>query len=128
MPDGTYNNRVDIFRQRVIDSSIKEINEKTAYKVEYEKIKDGRKIVGFKFKLYLPAELKREKQKKKVQEVKDIIAGLANGKAMTGNNTSSDSQKKRPMPDFMVTDKDGNKIKDPYDKPVKITKDGKTIL
>ena len=80
-------------------------------------IKDGRKIVGFKFKLHLPAELKREKQKKKAQEVKDIIAGLADGKAITGNNTPSDSQKKRPMPDFM-TDKNGNKIE--YDEPVRI--------
>jgi len=127
VPDGVYSDRVDNFKRYVIDSSIKEINKKTAYKIEYENVKDGRKIVGFKFKLYLPAELKREKQKKKVQEVKDIIAGLADGKSMTGNNTPSDSRK-RPMPDFMVTDKDGNKIKDPYDKPVKITKDGKVVF
>ena len=125
--DDKYQDSIENFRRRVIESSIRDINEKTSYKVEYEKIKDGRKIVGFKFKLYLPAELKREKQKKKVQEVKDIIAGLANGKSMTGNNTPSDSRK-RPMPDFMVTDKDGNKIKDPYDKPVKITKDGKVVF
>lgn len=123
VPDGAYKKMVN-FKSRVLESSIKEINEKTAYKIEYENVKDGRKIVGFKFKLHLPAELKREKQKKKVQEVTDIIAGLADGKAMTGNNTPSDSQKKRPMPDFM-TDKEGNKIE--YDKPVRM-KDGKVVF
>lgn len=117
VPEGAYKDRVDIFRQRVIDSSIKEINEKTAYKIEYEKIKDGRKITGFKFKLYLPKQKTAQKQKAKAKEARDIIAGLAEGKAMTGNNTSSDSQKKRHMPDFM-TDKNGNKIE--YDEPVRI--------
>ena len=102
-------------------------NEKTFYKVEVETIRDGRKSAAFKFKLHLPAELKKQKQKKKAQEALDIIAGLAEGKAMTGNTTSSDSQKKRPMPDFVVKDKDGNKIEHPYAEPVRI-KDGKTIL
>ena len=127
VPEGTYKDSTDNLKKRVINSSIKEINEKTAYKVEYENVKDGRKIVGFKFKLHLPSELKKQKQKKKAQEALDIIAGLAEGKAMTGNTTSSDSQKKRPMPDFVVKDKDGNKIEHPYAEPVRI-KDGKTIL
>lgn len=122
--DNDYKNRMDNFTKFVLDKPIKEINEKTAYKVEYEKIKDGRKTIGFKFKLYLPKQKTAQKQKAKAKEARDIIAGLAEGKAMTGNNTSSDSQKKRPMPDFM-TDKEGNKIE--YDKPVRM-KDGKVVF
>ena len=122
----SYEGRNNTFKEKVVLGSIKDINEKTSYKVEVETIKEGRKIIAFKFKLHLPAELKREKQKKKAQEVKDVIAGLADGKAMTGNNTPSDSQKKRPMPDFM-TDKDGNKIEHPYAEPVRI-KDGKVVI
>ena len=57
VPEGTYKDSTDNLKKRVINSSIKEINEKTAYKVEYENVKDGRKIVGFKFKLHLPSEL-----------------------------------------------------------------------
>lgn len=95
VPDGAYKDRTDVFRQRVIDNSIKDINEKTSYKVEYENVKEGRKIVAFKFKLYLPAELEKKKQKKKAKEALDMVAGLAQGKAMTANNTSSDSQKKQ---------------------------------
>lgn len=95
VPDGAYKGRTDVFRQRVIDNSIKDINEKTSYKVEYENVKEGRKIVAFKFKLYLPAELEKKKQKKKAKEALDMVAGLAQGKAMTANNTSSDSQKKQ---------------------------------
>lgn len=95
MPADSYEGRTDIFRQKVIDKSIKDINEKTAYKVERENVKEGRKIVGFKFKLYLPAELEKKKQKKKAKEALDMVAGLAQGKAMTANNTSSDSQKKQ---------------------------------
>ena len=57
----------------------------------------------------------------RIQDFKiHFIAGLAEGKAMTGNTTSSDSQKKRPMPDFVVKDKDGNKIEHPYAEPVRL--------
>lgn len=115
--DGDYTDRMNNFIRYVVDKPIKDINENTSYKVEYEKVKDGRKTIGFKFKLYLPKQKTAQKQKAKAKEARDIIAGLAEGKAMTGNNTSSDSQKKRPMPDFR-TDKNGNKIE--YDEPVRI--------
>ena len=124
VPDGAYKKMVN-FKSRVLDSSIKEINEKTAYKVEYENVKDGRKVVGFKFKLHLPAELKAEKQKQKAKEALDIVAGLAQSKSMTPgqNNAPPALSKKRPMPVFL--DKDGKRLE--YEKPVRI-KDGKVIV
>lgn len=39
------------FKQRVLDVGVKEINEKSNLKVSYEQKKDGRRIVGFKFKV-----------------------------------------------------------------------------
>ena len=124
VPDGAYKKMVN-FKSRVLDSSIKEINEKTAYKVEYENVKDGRRVVGFKFKLHLPAELKAEKQKQKAKEALDIVAGLAQSKSMTPgqNNAPPALSKKRPMPVFL--DKDGKRLE--YEKPVRI-KDGKVIV
>ncbi len=43
--------KMGMFKQRVIDSAISEINEKTCYHVIYEYIKVSRKIIGFKFKI-----------------------------------------------------------------------------
>lgn len=39
------------FKKRVLDLAVNEINEKTDIKVSYEQVKEGRKIVGFKFKV-----------------------------------------------------------------------------
>ena len=88
-------------------------------------MKDGRKVVGFKFKLHLPAELKAEKQKQKAKEALDIVAGLAQSKSMTPGqkNAPPALSKKRPMPVFL--DKDGKRLE--YEKPVRI-KDGKVIV
>ena len=88
-------------------------------------MKDGRKVVGFKFKLHLPAELKAEKQKQKAKEALDIVAGLAQSKSMTPgqNNAPPALSKKRPIPVFL--DKDGKRLE--YEKPVRI-KDGKVIV
>ena len=88
MPLDSYEGRTNTFKQRVIDKSVSDINEKTSYKIECDNIKDGRKIVGFKFKLYLPAELKKEKQKKQSRKALDMIKELADKKAI-----SSDSEK-----------------------------------
>lgn len=65
----SYKGRNNTFKEKVIMSSIKDINEKTAYKVELETIHEGRKIVAFKFKLHLPAEIKREKRKKQIADI-----------------------------------------------------------
>lgn len=37
------------FKKRVLDFAVKEINEKTDIKVQYEQVKKGRKIIGFRF-------------------------------------------------------------------------------
>ena len=68
VPDEAYRDKMVNFKARVIDSSIKDINEKTAYKVEYENVKEGRKIVAFKFKRHLPAEQKKEKRAKQIAD------------------------------------------------------------
>ena len=88
MPLDSYEGRTNTFKQRVIDKSVSDINEKTSYKIECDNVKDGRKIVGFKFKLYLPAELKKEKQKKQSRKALDMVKELADKKAI-----SSDSRK-----------------------------------
>ena len=88
VPDGAYKDRLNNFKRYVIENSIKEINEKTNYKVEYENVKEGRKIVGFKFKLHLPAELKKEKQKKQSKKALDTIKELAEQKAISSDSES----------------------------------------
>lgn len=40
-----------MFKQRVIESAISEINEKSCFNITYDDIKESRKIVGFKFKI-----------------------------------------------------------------------------
>ena len=41
--------RIQDFCRRVLDSPIKEINEKTQYRISYENVKTGRKVTGFIF-------------------------------------------------------------------------------
>lgn len=38
------------FKRRVVDAAVKEISQKAQFKVSYEPIKQGRKIIGFNFK------------------------------------------------------------------------------
>ena len=84
VPDEAYKDSIENFRRRVIESSIKDINEKTAYKVEHEKVKEGRKIVAFKFKLHLPADIKREKRKKQIADIgkltEEVLTASKKGK------------------------------------------------
>ncbi len=104
MPLDSYEGRIDMFRRRVVEGSINDINEKTSYKVEYENVKEGRKIVGFKFKLYLPSELKKEKQKKQSRKALGKIKELAEQKSMTSdsetltvNTGMTDEQRERGL-------------------------------
>ena len=46
--EGTYPAIKD-FKRRVLDAPIREINEKTQYRVSYENVKTGRKVTGFIF-------------------------------------------------------------------------------
>lgn len=43
--------KMGMFKQRVIESALKEINEKSCFNINYNDIKESRKIVGFKFKI-----------------------------------------------------------------------------
>lgn len=43
--------KMGMFKQRVIDSAISEIKEKSCFNITYNDIKESRKIVGFKFKI-----------------------------------------------------------------------------
>lgn len=46
----SYQTNVGDFRKRVLDRAIKEVNEYTEYSVDYEALKAGRKIKGFKLR------------------------------------------------------------------------------
>lgn len=46
--DGTYPAIKD-FKRRVLDAPIRDINEKTQYRISYENVKTGRKVTGFIF-------------------------------------------------------------------------------
>lgn len=63
-----YNLMAD-FKKRVLDLSIKEINEKTDIQATYEQHKQGRKITGFTFKL------KQTKKKKSEKDERDKNTG-----------------------------------------------------
>lgn len=43
--------RMDNFKKRILDSSVEEINKKTDIKVNYEQVKKGRTITGFRFRV-----------------------------------------------------------------------------
>ena len=46
-----YKGRINNFKKYVLENPIAQINEKTPYKVKYEQVKKGVRIVAFKFKL-----------------------------------------------------------------------------
>lgn len=54
--------RMELFKRKVLDKSVAEINEKTEINLSYEQHKQGRKIVGFTFTV---------KQKSKPKKIKD---------------------------------------------------------
>ena len=49
VPEDAYVDRMDNFRARVLDVSIREINERTPYVVRYTTVKEGRRVVAFEF-------------------------------------------------------------------------------
>ena len=55
--------RMSDFKRRVLDASVKEINDKTDIKVSYTQEKQGTTIVGFKFKVLLKDKLGDAKKK-----------------------------------------------------------------
>ena len=51
VPENAYKNRADNFKRYVLDIPIKEITERTPYKVHYKAIKNGRRLYAFEFLL-----------------------------------------------------------------------------
>lgn len=90
VPDDTYST-MDNFKRRVLESSIRDVNENTKFKIEYENVKEGRKIVAFTFKLHLPDELKKEKRKKQVADVLQLAKDTV--KPMDEKPAISDEQR-----------------------------------
>ena len=112
VPDGAYQGRIDAFKKRVIEGSINEINEKTSYKIEYEPIKEGRKIIAFKFKLHLPAEIKKAKRKEQIKNIGKITEQLAKDKDLNTKSEMTNEQQelgKRKIAELMERMK-GNSI------------------
>ena len=51
VPEDAYKGRLNNFRKFVLENPIREINERTDYKMSYKTLKDGRRVIGFEFKL-----------------------------------------------------------------------------
>jgi len=97
--------RIDHFKARVLEPAIKEINQKTDIKAEYEQHKKGRSIVGFSFTLKKKPQSKKEKvndiyensstldlfenQKKKKIEIKPLTEAQATKYALILKENSS---------------------------------------
>ena len=62
--DGEYQ-RMELFKRRVIEPAITQINEHTDITAEYQQYKKGRSIVGFSFKF-------KQKQQPKIEKPKDL--------------------------------------------------------
>ena len=82
----SYEGRNNTFKEKVIMGSIKDINEKTSYKVEVETVKEGRKIVAFKFKLHLPAELKKLERERKIKSIGEMAETTASQHSMPSDS------------------------------------------
>ena len=113
MSEDAYEGRMNNFRQRVINNPVKDINAKTAYKVEYEPVKEGRRIVAFKFKLYLPEEVKKAKRRERldvIAKMSDVLPSMPEAGAKPASKRETNSQEgqdvktRRVMPDSL---KDG---------------------
>jgi plasmid replication initiation protein len=57
------------FKSKVLDFSVDEINKKTDIKISYDQIKEGRKIVGFVFKIENEKIVKSSNKRKKISRL-----------------------------------------------------------
>lgn len=64
-----YNGRNDSFRRVVINPAVEEINEKTRYELKYLNVKEGRKVIAYKFLMRIKKDCKE-----KVKETIDVSA------------------------------------------------------
>ncbi|HIW20753.1 MAG TPA: replication initiation protein RepM [Candidatus Dorea intestinavium] len=67
------------FKKFVLESSIKEINEKTDLKIDYEQYKKGRKIVGFSFTIKPKNPNKFKRQKISIAEALELSQTVVKG-------------------------------------------------
>lgn len=74
IPDDEYQVVAD-FKKRVLDNSIKQISEKADISVSYEQQKEGRRIVGFTFKVNIKNQEESELQERDTKTV-DMFTGL----------------------------------------------------
>ena len=51
VPAGSYDDRLDNFRKKILDDPIAEINSKTLYEMSYRTIKQGKRVVGVELQL-----------------------------------------------------------------------------
>lgn len=70
--------RMELFKRKVLDKSVAEINEKTEINLSYEQHKQGRKIVGFTFTIKQKSKPKKLKTQEQEQDPKtpDIFDNL----------------------------------------------------
>lgn len=79
VPENAYQGRLNNFRRFVLENSIREINERTNYKMSYTPLKNGRRVVGFEFKMDLkqvPISANDELKPKSVNEAIETLMSL----------------------------------------------------
>lgn len=64
---------IDNFKRRVIEPALNEINEKTNLEVEYENIKQGKSVIGIKFRFKYKAKYRQNIIEEKLQTLKTKI-------------------------------------------------------
>lgn len=76
VPEGTYQGRLNNFKKFVLENPMREINERTNYRISFRTIKDGRRVVGFEFKLDTRLVPDAENNERRSPLVHDAIKAL----------------------------------------------------
>ena len=76
VPEGAYQGRLNNFKKFVLENPIREINERTNYKMSFQTIKDGRRVIGFEFKLDTKLVPNVENNERRAPLVHDAIRTL----------------------------------------------------
>ena len=97
VPDDCYTDRTNNFRRFIVDKCVKDINKATAYKVEVEPVKEKRKTIAYKFPLYLPAEVKKQKAKAQIKDIQSLVQSTADNSAMSGQKPATTPDEKRAI-------------------------------
>ena len=76
VPEGAYQGRLNNFKKFVLENPMREINERTNYKLSFQAIKSGRQVVAFEFKLDTKMVPGAEKNERRSPLVHDAIRAL----------------------------------------------------